>query len=105
MARSEKLVIYGEQGIGDELLFAFVHPGRTVQALRQRHHRDHAPACWRDVSRSFPQAKVYGTRYEDEPRIGWRYEKPTCRSVDGPACLGGSVSRNGDVPRDAVHQD
>ena len=80
MARSEKLVIYGEQGIGDEPLFASCIPDALA-------HCDNViietmPRLVGVMSRSFPQAKVYGTRYEEAP--DWvAYEKPTCRSAMG----------------------
>jgi hypothetical protein len=94
MARSEKVVIYGEQGIGDELLF-----GSCIPDVFE--HCDNViietmPRLVGVFSRSFPQATVYGTRYEDEPE--WvAHEKPTSRSSMGqlPRWFRG---REGDFP-------
>lgn len=80
MARTEKVVIYGEQGIGDELLFASCIPDALA-------HCDNIiietmPRLVGVFSRSFPQAKVYGTRYDDHPEWVHR-EQPTCTSSMG----------------------
>lgn len=77
MDRTEKVVIYGEQGLGDELLFGSCIP----DVLK---HCDNViietmPRLVGVFSRSFPEATVYGTRYEKDP--SWvAHERPTCRS-------------------------
>lgn len=77
MPSSEKVVIYGEQGIGDELLFATCVP--DVLTRCDNVIIETMPRLVGVFSRSFPWAKVYGTRYEEHPH--WvEYEHPTCRT-------------------------
>ncbi len=58
-------IIYGEQGIGDEVQFASCIP----DALEQMDEPviESMPRLVGLFSRSFPKARVYGTRYDDVP--------------------------------------
>jgi hypothetical protein len=79
-ARTEKVVVYGEQGIGDELLFASCIPD-----LMERCDNviiETMPRLVGVMSRSFPGATVYGTRYDDD--LEWKdRDLPTCRTSMG----------------------
>lgn len=80
MARTEKVAIYGEQGIGDELLFASCIP--DVLKVCDNVIIETMPRLVGVFSRSFPQATVYGTRYDEVPH--WvDAEQPTCKSAIG----------------------
>lgn len=61
-----KIVFYGEQGIGDEIMFASILPDALENC-------DGIIECDRRLEglfkRSFPQAKVYGTRFDKN--ISW----------------------------------
>ena len=64
-SKGKSLVVYGEQGLGDEIMYVFCLP--EVIADCERVYID----CDRRLEglfrRSFPQAEVYGTRLVDHP--------------------------------------
>lgn len=80
MGKEETVVVYGEQGLGDELLFASCIPD-----LMQRCDNviiECMPRLVGVFSRSFPGARVYGTRYTQDKH--WLAEvQPTCRTAVG----------------------
>lgn len=68
MIKSGNLLIWGEQGIGDEILFSSCIPDAldrcedvTIETM---------PRLVGLFSRSFPKAKVIGTRYQPEDSVG-----------------------------------
>ena len=69
---NKKIILYGEQGIGDEILFAEVIPDilKTNQVILDCH--DRLQKIFRE---SFPEARCYGTRKRD--RVEWiKFENP-----------------------------
>lgn len=65
----KNLIVYGEQGLGDELMFASLIPDATKQTrVTIECDKRLAPL----FKRSFPQCSVYGTRWEKE--IDWAEE-------------------------------
>lgn len=80
MGGQSKVVVYGEQGLGDELLFASCIPdlmkdcGNVIIETM--------PRLVGVFSRSFPEATVYGTRYDQHPH--WvEAEKPDAKLAMG----------------------
>lgn len=65
-SKGKSVVIYGEQGLGDEINYASVIP----DAIRDSKHViiDCDPRLEKLFQRSFPKAKVYGTRKEEHPK-------------------------------------
>jgi hypothetical protein len=63
--KKKRVVIYGEQGLGDEIFFAESFPN----AIEDSSHVtiDCDPKLAGLFARSFPQATVYGTRRDDTP--------------------------------------
>ena len=61
----KRVAIYGEQGIGDEIMFASMLPDllKTNDVVLECHKRLKTL-----FEKSFPQIKVYGTREEKEPQ-------------------------------------
>jgi tetratricopeptide (TPR) repeat protein len=62
------IVVYGEQGIGDEIMFASMIPDamKHCRVIIDAHPR------LSDLFRlNFPNVPVYGTRKEDDQKIGW----------------------------------
>lgn len=74
---NEDVVIYGEQGIGDEIMFA------SCIADAQKHARHITIDCTAKLEglfrRSFPDCHVYGTRQEDAPV--WMAQEPIDSSI------------------------
>lgn len=64
-AKGKNIVIYGEQGLGDEICYASVIP----DAIEDSEHViiDCDPRLETLFKRSFPQAEVYGTRRTEQP--------------------------------------
>lgn len=63
--KNETLLIFGEQGIGDEILFASCYRdaiARTGRCIIECEPRLHSL-----FARSFPEARVVGSRYQSEP--------------------------------------
>lgn len=80
MGPNETVVVYGEQGIGDEILFASCIP--DLMAKAENVIIETMPRLVGVFSRSFPGARVYGTRYDKHPRwLSW--EKPTSKTSVG----------------------
>lgn len=86
------LVIYGEQGIGDEVLFASCindaiadQPDVIIETM---------PRLVGLFRRSFPQARVYGTRYDAVPH--W-YETEKPKTVVSMASLPGYYRQSDDA--------
>jgi lipoprotein NlpI len=65
-SKGKSIVIYGEQGLGDEINYASVIP----DAIRDSKHViiDCDPRLEKLFGRSFPDAKVYGTRKDEHPK-------------------------------------
>lgn len=61
----KKIVIYGEQGIGDEIMFASMLPDvlKTNEVILECHER-----LTTLFEKSFPGVKCYGTREQKEPQ-------------------------------------
>jgi len=68
MIKSGSLMVWGEQGIGDEILFASCLPDamKTMENVTI----ETMPRLVGLFSRSFPNARVIGTRYQPEDSIG-----------------------------------
>lgn len=64
-SRVSRLVIYGEQGLGDEIFFGTLI-NRTFD-FAEEVYIDCDPRLESLLKRSFPKAKVYGTRRDDNP--------------------------------------
>jgi lipoprotein NlpI len=64
-SKGKSIVIYGEQGLGDEINYASVIP----DAIKDSKHViiDCDPRLEKLFARSFPDAKVYGTRKDEHP--------------------------------------
>ena len=73
----ENIVVYGEQGIGDEIMFA------SCIADAQKHAKHITIDCTAKLEglfrRSFPECSVYGTRQEDAPV--WMQHEPIDSSI------------------------
>jgi hypothetical protein len=73
----EDVVIYGEQGIGDEIMFS------SCIADASKHARNIVIDCDKKLEglfrRSFPDCHVYGTRHEDAPV--WMSHEPIDSSI------------------------
>lgn len=63
----ERVVIYGEQGLGDEILFASMMPDAIATGASI--YLETQPALRRLFARSFPGATVYGTRKRSD--LSW----------------------------------
>lgn len=78
----ERVVIYGEQGLGDEITFASMIPDAIAVC------KEVVIDCDKKLEglfrRSFPKAKVYGTRWEEN--IGWDIEGG---EIDSSISVGG----------------
>lgn len=83
-SKDKTVVVYGEQGIGDEISFASCIPNLVSDAKLAVVECDSRLEGL--FKRSFPKAHVYGTRYHKEPHWLGRYE------FDG-RCSIGSLSR------------
>lgn len=81
---AQRLVIYGEQGIGDEILFASCIPDVKGDVIIET-----MPRLVGLFRRSFPWARVYGTRYEDP----WWYAEEKPRNAISVAALPGLFRR------------
>lgn len=62
-----RLLVYMEQGVGDEIMFASVLPDMLADGLDIVLDADSRTAAL--FARSFPDIRVYGTRYHDESPI------------------------------------
>lgn len=80
IGKKERVVVYGEQGLGDEILFASCIPDLMKQC------DDVIIECMPRLvgvfSRSFPEARVYGSRY-NEHKHWFHDEEPTCKTSMG----------------------
>src|SRR4029078_6204851 len=72
------VVVFGEQGIGDELSFASVLPDLIQDCKRFTFECEKRTAPL--FRRSFPKSTVHGTRYKPEESSGWTQE----RKFDAP---------------------
>lgn len=86
--KGQKVVVYGEQGLGDEISFASMIPdvARDAKVILDCDARLKGL-----FARSFPQVKVYGTRFEKQ--LGWDAED---REMDASISIGelGKFYRN-----------
>ncbi len=69
--RGKTVLVYAEQGLGDEIMFASCVP--EVLARAGRCLIECAPRLERLMQRSFPGAKVHGSA-QDDPDMGWLVE-------------------------------
>lgn len=80
-SKGRKVLIYGEQGIGDEISFASCIPDVI------RDSKSVVIDCDKRLlsvfRRSFPEAKVYGDRYKPEPQAWHQTEDFDCRAAIG----------------------
>jgi len=88
-------VIYGEQGIGDEILFASCFPDAIADM--EAPYIETMPRLVGLFSRSFPSAKVYGTRYEDRPH--WIMAEGIERKISAGQLPGLYRNNDEDFPR------
>lgn len=65
-SKDKRLVIYGEQGIGDEMFYASCIPDAIE--ISQKVWIDCDPKLEGLFKRSFPKAEVHGTRRDDSPK-------------------------------------
>ena len=65
------VIIYGEQGLGDEIFFGSCIPDAI--SISKKVYVDCDPKLENLFKRSFPQAEVHGTRREEHPR--WLEDK------------------------------
>lgn len=94
-SETSSVVIYGEQGLGDEIMFASMLP--SVKCRKLILDVDHRLAGL--FRRSFPQATVYGTRWKDGV---WKPEDQTPDASLSIAGLGKMLRNSGDsFPRQA----
>lgn len=94
-SRGKTVVVYGEQGLGDEIAFASCIPDAIRDCKKVVIDCDHRLAGL--FKRSFPQADVYGTRFQKE--VGW----PAKYQIDARCAMGGLPkfyrNRDEDFPR------
>jgi tetratricopeptide (TPR) repeat protein len=90
--KGQKIVVYGEQGLGDEVCAASMLPDAIRDSAKVIIDCDHRLKNL--FSRSFPQAKVYGTRWKKN--IAWDEED---RKIDASvsAFEVGKFYRNADA--------
>lgn len=88
----KRLVVYGEQGLGDEISFASMVP--DVIKMSRSVVIDCSPKLQGLFARSFPGAKVYGTRWD--LGLGWPIED---MELDASISIGalGQFVRNSDA--------
>jgi hypothetical protein len=85
----EKVVLYGEQGVGDEMLAAVSYAAHISQSPSCEFIIDCDPRLEGIFKRSFPEATVYGTR--DKGELVWpAEEEPDCALI-GMAAFGALV--------------
>jgi tetratricopeptide (TPR) repeat protein len=84
----KRVVVYGEQGIGDEISFCSMIPDAVKDA---RIVIDCDPRLQGLFGRSFPEAHVYGTR--GKKQVNWKKED---REIDASISMGelGKIYRN-----------
>jgi tetratricopeptide (TPR) repeat protein len=89
--KGQKVVVYGEQGLGDEICAASMLPDAIRDSRQVIIDCDHRLANL--FTRSFPQAKVYGTRWKKE--IAWAEDD---RKIDASVSAFelGKIYRNAD---------
>lgn len=78
----KRIVIYGEQGLGDEISFSSMVPDAIAKSKSVV--IDCTDKLQGLFQRSFPQAKVYGTRWEKG--LGWGVEH---QQIDASISIGG----------------
>ena len=76
----EKVIIYGEQGVGDEILASVSYQAAIAQSASCDIIIECDPRLEGIFKRSFPDAKVYGTR--DASELAWPAEvEPDCSMI------------------------
>jgi tetratricopeptide (TPR) repeat protein len=89
----KRIVIYGEQGLGDEIMFASMIPDAIARSRSVVIDcTDRLQGLFR---RSFPQATVYGTRWENG--LGWDREHT---EIDASISIGGLGQLFRNAPED-----
>lgn len=80
-SKDKRVVIYGEQGLGDEILYASCVPDAIE--ISQKVWIDCDPKLEGLFKRSFPKAQVHGTRRDDSPN--WIVNAP----IEARCAIGG----------------
>lgn len=75
----KSLCVYGEQGIGDEICFASAYHEAEKQC--ENFYIETSPRLVKVLSRSFPKAKIYGTRFNSE--LDWDHKPELDASISG----------------------
>lgn len=82
----EKVVLYGEQGVGDEMLAAVSYAAHIAQSPSCEFIIECDPRLEGLFTRSFPDATVYGTR--DKTALEWPAEEQPDSALIGMAAFG-----------------
>lgn len=85
----EKVILYGEQGVGDEILAAVSYQAHIAQSPSCEFIIECDPRLEGLFKRSFPDATVYGTR--DKTELEWPTEEKPDSALIGMAAFGGLI--------------